>query len=613
VALEDAKDYCTAKGWTFNAPLIENSGFGDRFQKVLSCFRGELVYSEQLFKIRYRDLNYESVVMALDENDIFRSGDVESSLSITIPDMMDRPNTVNATYLTADAQGDGFGGFQPAEYVYSDQDAIAADGDQRTLDLKVYGLNSVDLVQPMAYYTLERARLGLTASGLFGGQALALEPIDLVTLSHDFPGWDAVTFRVMGVDLQDNGSVALQLMIEAENLYDDEYNLNASNFDTTTLPSPNDAVPEVENITLTEVVYTERLRSRIRLTCDFDAPTDYPWFDHVEVWVSVGGTDDYRYQFSTENNFFLDPVEEGENYYIKLRSVNIWGLKMPTGSEPVVNKIIDGKSATEPDNLSQLSATVMDDTVYVKAEIVSSENVEAYEFRISDATNSAWEAAVFLAANRVPVWQMTGMRSGTFRIFCSPKGTNNQYSATPVSTTFTVGTPHGWTLLQTEDIDYDDAGDSHDDTEFVDTGSGEYSLRVDHTSALTGTYTSREIDLGSSQTVRVQASLITSIIDSSVTWAALFGLTGTWDDYDMSEPWSSMFGISAPSRIEATLKWGTSTGVYTSEQDLFELMAVTATGRYFQVEITITDPNGAQYLYLDGPDADTVAQIVFYT
>ena len=53
--------------------------------------------------------------------------------------------------------------------------------------------------------------------------------------------------------------------------------------------------------------------------------------------------------------------------------------------------------------------------------------------------------------------------------------------------------------------------------------------------------------------------------------------------------------------------------MYPNEANLFELLAITATGRYFQAEITFTDPNSEQYLILDGSGGNTVLTMDFYT
>jgi len=67
-ALKTAKDYCTAKGWTANLVINQNDAVSDNIQLVLNCFRGAIIYSENIFKMRCRDLNYEDTgVMIFNE------------------------------------------------------------------------------------------------------------------------------------------------------------------------------------------------------------------------------------------------------------------------------------------------------------------------------------------------------------------------------------------------------------------------------------------------------------------------------------------------------------------------------------------------------------------
>ena len=65
-------------------------------------------------------------------------------------------------------------------------------------------------------------------------------------------------------------------------------------------------------------------KSFIRLFISFDVPSADPWFKHVEVWMSLDGDVDanYKHQINANDSFVIDPVEEGNDYWIKLRTVN---------------------------------------------------------------------------------------------------------------------------------------------------------------------------------------------------------------------------------------------------------------------------------------------------
>lgn len=611
----DAADYCDAKGWTCNMPITTDQYFIDNLALVLPLFRGDLVYSETVFKTVFRDTNYESVAMNVDDDDVVRDGD-KSSLAVTQPNVWNRPNTLRVKYLDSQGDPNGWGSYQTTDFIKVDAAALAADGDSRENEARLYGFSDLDLVQAMGNYLLERARNTRRISLRLRSRAAALEPNDLLQLTHAFPGWDSKLVRVVSAELRPGPmDVACELIEEDEALYDDDYDAHVPAFYDTTLPGPSDPVPSVRNVALVEQNYFYRDKRYVRLQVDFDPPDDddYPFFDYAEVYVSVGGSSDYRYVTRSDGDYMLEAVEIAEVYFVKLRAVSIWGSREDYDDAPEYSRTINGYTDA-PSDMTGITPAVVNDTVYVKGDPVDDAGIRGYEFRLSGQDNTSWSGATYLSYNRLPVWQLAGMRAGNFRIWCSPQDDQGQYSDTPVFADFAVGVPHGYSLLQSENIDYDDTGDSFTNTEMYDEGGGEYALRCSHGSGvLTGTYTSREMDLGSSQTVRVQADFLAKVINSSLTWAAIWGPTAAWNSKNMDLSWGEIYGIDNPSRITAVLKWGDTSGSLTNEQELFHLMAVTATGRYFQVEISFSDPHDAQYGLLIGPDGDTVLTVDFYS
>jgi hypothetical protein len=612
-SVHEASQYCISKGWTMNFPVGDTQAFSDNLQLLLMCYRGDVIYSQTKFYFKFKDLNYEPVVGSVEMKNIV-SENGRSSLRISQTSAVDRPNSIRAKYLTGAGDSQGRFKYQIADYVYTDQAALALDGDYREEEVKLYGLNAQPLIQVMSYYWLERMRWNKGISFMGDRSTLQYDAHDLIKLSHDFPMWEDKIVRVVVSSGNNDMMAAINCVEEDEILYDDIYNITEDQWDTTLLPDPSELPPDVSGITLSEVVYYYRERSFTKLKVHFDGPDPeaYAFWAGANVYVSIGDDTDFR-MIATRctGEFFIDPVQEGQVYYIKIQSENIWRVKSNYASAPVVSRTILGKTSS-PSNLTHLSASVVNDSVYVRGLALTEPDIAGYEFRISGLNNTSWEAAIYLAFNTHPVWQLTGMRSGSFRIFCCAKGNNKIYSDNAVSTTFTIGVPRGYTLLQNTHLDYDDADDTLNNVQFYDEGAGQYALRVIHSGGLSGTYTSRVIDLGASKTVRVQGDFLTKLVDSTATWDAIYGLTDAWNTKNLSLPWMDIFGISSASQISAILRWGTVYGSYTGSADLFHLMAVEATARYFRVEVTITDPHNSQYLMLVGQDGDTVLTITFY-
>lgn len=581
-ALNGAIDYCVSKGWTCNLPITENQAASDNLEQALACFRGAVIYSDGKFKFRFIDLNYETTVMDLTEADV-----VTDSLRIS-SDFGDRPNAVRATYL------DSANNYKLNDYVFSDHVAIAAEGDYRERTADFLGLSAPGLVQKMCCYTLERARLRKTAVFTAGERAMALEPLDLVRLTHSRPGWTQKTLRVLAPTIGGNRTVGLALVDEAATLYDDTYNLIGHDYHDTTLLDPSADPPDVIGASLSEEVYSYRGRSFTRLLVTFSAPANYPWFDHVEVWVSTDGGTNYRHQFNASSSCSLDPVNEGVTYRVRLRTVNVFGTRQLEQSAVTLSHAVLGKTAT-PASLSSLTAVPAGDAVMLAANPVADPDVVGYEVRIGDS----WAGGVFLAFNLDSRMMLSNIKPGTHTFWMAPLDNSGKYATTPVSATVTVFLPAGFTLANSWSWDFDAIG-TYDNTTHV-THNAADALKCSHTSdVLTGTWTSPEYDLGSVKTVRCFGDFLTDFVDPSGSFASIWGTGLTFADVDPSaaKTFASLYSLTAAGILRAQLKWGTSTGSLNSSLDWFEILAAEISARYVQVVVTLTDPALDANLYL---------------
>jgi hypothetical protein len=140
---------------------------------------------------------------------------------------------------------------------------------------------------------------------------------------------------------------------------------------------------------------------------------------------------------------------------------------------------------------------------------------------------------------------------------------------------------------------------THSNTEHA-TYNSQDALRCSHTGGvLTGTWTSPEYDMGSIKTVRVWGDFLTVFVASNQTWGGILPGGTTWADIGIStKRWYEIFAATIAGQLRAKLKWGDSSGSLTNEASFFELLAPEITGRYVQVEITLTDPTPDSVLYL---------------
>lgn len=470
-SFRDAATYYDTYGWACNMSIDRDQSIEDNIAMLLANGRSEIIYSDNKFKLKFRDTREESVCMQITEDDIIQYGK-ESTMEIApAATLFSRPNAVKATFISADKN------YHQDEKIFQDDDAYNDEGDYRELAIELLGLSSLDKVIPMSYYYLERARWGNVVNMAVGNKGISLEPMDLIEITHRMPGWtDAVKpmYRVEAAQLQEDGNIALVLLQEHDDLYNDDYDIDTQELFVTDLPKPGAAVHGVINVSHAEEVYYYRDRSFTRWKIDFDPPSvsDYPFWDYAEIWLKIG-SGDYKFMTKATSDYQLDPVEEGETYYIKIRSVSIFGAKEDFDSAYVVSKQIVGKTDV-PSNMSAITAVASGDTVNVYGDEVDNPDISGYELRIG----SAWLGGVFIAFNETPNFRLTGVKPGTLTFWCCPKDNSGNYAVTPVSATCTIFYPSGYTDKNTWSWDYNGIG-LHNNTEY-ELYNGDDCLKCSH-------------------------------------------------------------------------------------------------------------------------------------
>lgn len=581
-----AATYCETKGWTGSACINHNQAVTDNIALLLMAFRGELIYSENLFKLRYRDLGYESPVMTLTDDDVVVDAD-RTTLQIAEADVFDTPTALRCKFLNSEKM------YQVDDHVLPDREAVASEGYREdSVDMTAVG-GQANVVR-LANYLLERRRVSKEASFQARSRCAALEPCDVVLFSHRKPGWTNKYFRVTNVRVGMDGSCALSLQEEYSSFYDDVYDLSSHSWRDTTLPSPLSDVPSVRNVSDAEEVYSYRGRSWTRWKVDFDPPDPqvYPFWKHAEIWIRIGETGDWKFMTVGTTDFQLDPVEEGQTYYCRMRSVSIFETKEPLETCYTVFRTIQGKTSL-PSDMAAITAVASADSISIMGESIADPDIEGYELRMGDG----WTGGLLMGFYKYPMIRFSGVRPGTFTFWVSPKDNRGQYANTKRSAQCTVLYPPGYTDKNTWSWDFTTG--THSNTEHT-TYNSQDALRCSHQGGvLTGTWTSSEYDLGSIKTVRVWGDFVTAFLASNLTWDGILPGSTTWADIGIAtKRWYEIFAATIAGQLRAKLKWGDSPGSLTNEASFLELLAPEITGRYVQVEITLSDPTADSILYL---------------
>jgi hypothetical protein len=441
-----AATYCDNQNWGLNYRVSGQEAAQDVIDVMLTSFRGSLVWWDGKYYLNYADLNLESSVMTLDDEDIYVDESGKAQISLSEPSDYGVPDGVLAQFTNIDE------GYIPDTFIIGDTEGVIEELDYTMCATR-------DQVAALATYQLERLQLNRVIAGTFKDKAVKLEPEDIVTLTSTALSIEDAVLRVKEANFMPSGLVYLTFEYETADLYDDDFDINEGVY-RCSLPDPTEAPPSVENVSVTEEQYNYRLRNFTRLKVTFDEPSNYSWFKHVEVWRSEDNTN-WEFMFTSVSDFSIDNIEESIKYYFRLKTVSIWNTKQPDSGDYRFTHTVTGYDEF-PTSLGSLEALVNENSINLYSNKVSDPDIELYEFRLG----TSWSGAIFLAALRSPNLSLTGVKPGSHTFFANTLGNNGLYGETPRSAAVSlIGPPDGWDIINTETCEYEDYDYHHESCE----------------------------------------------------------------------------------------------------------------------------------------------------
>jgi len=593
----EAADYCDTKGFEINyVANVNESNWTDIIDNILQCFRGGFTEYDGIIYLRYRDLNEETSVMTIDDEHIIQDQNGKSSITINKPGLFEYPKLARISYI--DDQKD-----------WTEDSFLIGEENSAITEITFEAITDSYLAGVLGTYELERARLNRTISGTFRDECSKLQPYDIVTFSCTSLGVSDQEMRVVDVNINQDNYVDLTLEYEATALYDDTFqagydNLYLSSFPDRRTPS------EIQHLTVEEELYDYRKRTLTRLLIDFDVDEDDIWYDHCEVWFSMTSIseNDLRYYGDEVSDFSIDPVEEGQTYYLMLKTVNKWGVKQTYSQAQKISKNVLGKSLTRPPSPAALRAIPSDGSLALKSTDLNDPDIFTYEIRLGNQ----WSGGVYLASNETPNWFIKPVKPGDFGFHLNTLGTNGLYGQTPTSATCLIPLPKGWASAYNYPDDYTDSlsGQVFENVEHITYLSDDY-LKCSHGTDATagiileGYYESEVFDVGLGNTDTFFAYIETEFatIGGGTTWVELFGdstsVTQVWSDQNVDErTWGDIFTIEVAPQVNIQLYYKELSGDDWSYIDNCEIFAGVVYARYFKVKITIIDPAPDVNLYV---------------
>lgn len=387
----------------------------DNIAELLTTCRGDLVYQAGTYRLHIRrdvgtgpfgTITLTALDYILDEPDWEWTARGSDS----------RFNVVKAKYIDPDHQD------QPLEAQWPEPGAnsyLAADNG-------IPSILSVDLPYTMNYHMakqiamtlLKESREGIGVALTCTEAALTLQVGDVVTVTHDTPGWSAKPFWVRAIVINPDATVRLALLEYQPNVYSYDALSDKPTFPDTVLTDGLTIAPPT-GLTLVSDGTTALVRGdgsvveRIKATWTRSAD---PRVDYTEVqakktsdtaWDTFGRVDE-----AIDQLLFIPEVVKGESWDVRIRAVTV-DLAV---SVWVTGTIVVGSKSTAPGAPTGLAGTFSRDGISLKWDKHADIDFAAFELR----EGASWAAGVFLQKGDQTFYviqpQDITKRSYTFRL-----------------------------------------------------------------------------------------------------------------------------------------------------------------------------------------------------
>jgi len=208
-SVNDAANWCDSNNFYFDGVISQREDILDIVENILACFRAIMLWSEGKYKIKI--MSDDAAVMALTEDDVEIG---EGSFTIVSPGVPESPNKVKCFFFDAEKR------WTENFVIWEDQASPGNPADEICNEIPLVGITNFDLAKKLSKYYFLRSKYNKEFSLLCHPRCYALEPGDMVTVTHEFPNWSAKKVRVKTVGLPQEGLVPITFMDENSEIYD---------------------------------------------------------------------------------------------------------------------------------------------------------------------------------------------------------------------------------------------------------------------------------------------------------------------------------------------------------------------------------------------------------
>lgn len=272
---------------------------------IESAFLGRLIRSQGVYKVVYEAS--KASVFAFTEDNI-----VQGSLSWR---RRMRKNIIRVHFLNSTEE------YRPDVVEIRDEESIAVLGDQ-TFEEHANYITDAEIAQRRAQYWLDKFKYSQTVLSLTGFPVSAkLEILDVVTVTHDTPGYAAKLFMILEKH-QDEFSRPIFVMEEYNSAIYGDYAAAKQASATSTLPNAFDApdAPTAISCTTTYKLMDDNTYMP-QIQVDWTAASSVFALEY-EIWFRWGILIGFFKKKTSKTTYTFD-APQPTIYYVKLRTVNV--------------------------------------------------------------------------------------------------------------------------------------------------------------------------------------------------------------------------------------------------------------------------------------------------
>lgn len=260
---------------------------------------------------------------------------------------------------------------------------------------------------------LRRSRNQLQIQLTLTSEFLELEIGDIVAITYASGGFNAKPFRVLGIEINEDLTVNVQLFEHQDNFYDFNTKNPIPTIPDTTLPNPNSI--QAPAISLSDELF-ELFDGSVVSKLIVNITSTDAFTDQFEVEYKESTSSSYRLMRRGSNSIVEKyPVKEGVIYDVRCRAINAVGVKSTytTGQHEV------NSAFAPPDNVTNYSIDVVGDKLYHSFDAVTNLDLDFYEIRFTSNTSETAYANTTVLVPRIgrPATSVTTPFVGTGKYF----------------------------------------------------------------------------------------------------------------------------------------------------------------------------------------------------